>query len=568
MVLYNIYANTLCRSLEFSPGIDFVGIFADNIFAVSSGSPVDVENSLETFNYTLHDWAKSAGAVIPTSKIEVLHVCRKRNCHCSFLRLGVSNINVNSQLRILGVTFTKNLLWNEHVKLLQTRLSKINNLLRLICSKTKGPHIDTAIDICRSLAIGTISHGITLYGWTSNENVRKLNVAINKCFRTATGLLQSTPLEALHFEGKFSDFRVILEKFSISLASKSITLPFHGLHDTFWSHINLRDRNLSSSINHILALFSNFEICFPQRPIPSAIRKPSITIDDVLSLHKKNSTSADCYKILMSERVSHYLPEIILYTDGSFDGELTSYSVALQLSPDSFSTVSESRLPNRSGIFTAELSAVKSAIAYASKGQKKALICTDSLSVVKALRKNRRGIFDNILSSSNTSQIVVLWIPSHVGIAGNEFADRVAKDALSLSSVSEIPCFSFALLSFYKSLRRALDSDSWHRSDTFLRRVNPVFCRPRYHMDFSRLDCIFLARLRVGKALFNTRHYYDGTEPSRCNFCDVLLSVFHILVECSSSGIGLPIDQILDCSSQHMLPRIRSALDVHELRDV
>lgn len=568
VVLYNIYANSLCRALENSPGIDFVGIFADNIFAVSSGSPEVVENNLDTFNCTIQDWAKSAGAVIPTSKIEVLHVCRKRNCRCDFIRLGQSNTKVDSQLRILGVTFTKNLLWNEHVKLLRSRLGKINNLLRLICSKTKGPHIDTAIDICRSLAIGTISHGITLYGWTSNENVRKLNVAINKCFRTATGLLRPTPVEALRFEGKFSDFRVFLEKFSISLGSKSITLPSHGLHDTFWSHINLRDRNLSSSIDRILGIFSEFDIPLPSKPAANISGEPSILIDDVLSNYKKDSTSAICYRNLLLERISFYQPDMIIYTDGSFDGVLTSFSVVNQLSVDSFITVSETRLPNHSGIFTAELSAVKSAIAYASNERKRTLICTDSLSVTRALRKNRRGIFDNILSSTNSSPIIILWVPSHSGIAGNEFADTVAKNALRLSAVSEIPCFPFTLFGVYKSLRNSIDLDSWHRSDLFLRRVNPAVSRPRYNINLNRVDCIFLARLRVGKTVFNTRHYYENTDPRRCNFCDDFLSVSHILVDCSASALAIPIDKILDCSLQDMLPQIRSALDVHDLRDV
>ena len=48
----------------------------------------------------------------------------------------------------------------------------------------------------------------------------------------------------------------------------------------------------------------------------------------------------------------------------------------------------------------------------------------DSLSVIRVLRKNINGVvlkFDN-----DTIEIMVTWIPSHVGILGNEFTDSTA----------------------------------------------------------------------------------------------------------------------------------------------
>lgn len=42
----------------------------------------------------------------------------------------------------------------------------------------------------------------------------------------------------------------------------------------------------------------------------------------------------------------------------------------------------------------------------------------------------------------NHCEIVVLWIPSHSGIKENDFADKMAKEALVMTSIAEIPCFN------------------------------------------------------------------------------------------------------------------------------
>ena len=101
------------------------------------------------------------------------------------------------------------------------KLGKINNILKLICSKKKGPHIETAIDICRSLTHGLVQHRITVYGWTSKTNIRKLNAALNNCFRTATGLLRVTPLPSLRIESKSSDFCTLLHRRAVNMAARS-----------------------------------------------------------------------------------------------------------------------------------------------------------------------------------------------------------------------------------------------------------------------------------------------------------------------------------------------------------
>ena len=59
-------------------------------------------------------WAKEKGAVTPISEAEVLHVCRKKGCDTINVRNEM--INLSNEMNILGILFTRNLLWNSHIR--------------------------------------------------------------------------------------------------------------------------------------------------------------------------------------------------------------------------------------------------------------------------------------------------------------------------------------------------------------------------------------------------------------------------------------------------------------------
>ena len=58
VMLYVIYANYLAKAVKNLPDIDYIGIYADNIFAVVSGNPQRVSVNLNKFDYEINLWAK------------------------------------------------------------------------------------------------------------------------------------------------------------------------------------------------------------------------------------------------------------------------------------------------------------------------------------------------------------------------------------------------------------------------------------------------------------------------------------------------------------------------------
>jgi kelch-like protein 2/3 len=141
-----------------------------------------------------------------------------------------------------------------------------------------------------------------------------------------------------------------------------------------------------------------------------------------------------------------YKTHLCIYTDGSKDGAKTACSVYRQ------DHIEQYRLPDNTEVTDAELFAINAAIrnAICQDSYKDIAICTDSLSNIRAITNNRHNKLDQrflplqaayIEANSKSINIVIVWVPAHVGIAGNEEADRLAKQALLLpdNEISTIP---------------------------------------------------------------------------------------------------------------------------------
>ena len=98
------------------------------------------------------------------------------------------------------------------------------------------------------------------------------------------------------------------------------------------------------------------------------------------------------------------------------------------------------RLPDAASIFRAELYAIQLAIDVVRRSKEKNfVIFYDSMSSLQSiygfnldLDLVQKFLKDYTILAKNGKKIILCWIPSHVGILGNEKADATAKLALSL----------------------------------------------------------------------------------------------------------------------------------------
>ncbi|XP_025423220.1 uncharacterized protein LOC112692690 [Sipha flava] len=198
------------------------------------------------------------------------------------------------------------------------------------------------------------------------------------------------------------------------------------------------------------------------------------------------------------------------------------------------------KLPNFCSIFTAEALAISHALEIV-KQQKidQALILSDSLSALKSILNTKQPntisrIIQNQISLLNINNqiITLLWIPSHVGIPGNETTDIYAKRAITSPDAISVQTCS---LSDIKGVIQALTLEKWQyrwaSSQTKLNEIKlsinpwPTYLTNRRHE-------VIINRLRIGHTWLTHRHLMRREDPDLCTTCGEALTVKHILLYC------------------------------------
>ncbi|ELT96755.1 hypothetical protein CAPTEDRAFT_23017, partial [Capitella teleta] len=228
-------------------------------------------------------------------------------------------------------------------------------------------------------------------------------------------------------------------------------------------------------------------------------------------------------------------PGINIYTDGSKSNDAVACAFTCSTYQIQFG------LPAQMSIYTAELIAIEQALIFIEtvKDEDQFNICSDSLSSLTAL--SNCDITHPYLLSILTKQnnlvrkgklVVFIWCPSHVGILGNEVADRLAKQALVMP-VTKLPLPHTDYKSPIRSYVKSLWQNEWdEETDNKLHSIQPVISEWKQGPQIDRRGEIVLARARIGHSHLTHGYLLRREVAPFCIPCQSLLSVKHILIDC------------------------------------
>lgn len=140
--------------------------------------------------------------------------------------------------------------------------------------------------------------------------------------------------------------------------------------------------------------------------------------------------------------------------------------------------------------------------------------------------------------------VVLQWIPSHVGLEGNEVVDRFANEAGSDGEVYTCSPWHSELLPLvrercYQSWseyfdKRSLTKGIWYRT------IQPSLPRILWFSEgrMNRQEVVTALRLRSGHIPLNSFGFMmRKVDSPNCAVCGVVEDVHHILAECGRLGV-------------------------------
>src|SRR5206468_8220339 len=213
-------------------------------------------------------------------------------------------------------------------------------------------------------------------------------------------------------------------------------------------------------------------------------------------------------------------------------------------------------------VFTAELVATRKALElasdYCNSGESRNIaIFSDSLSAIQSLDSsrphNRPDIFTEMLKlkKSLTNAVSIAWIPSHVGIKGNELADRLAKEALKHPSIdTALPPDKMEQYDAIDNYITQKWQDRWVSSSIAKhnKKIQPTVNNKIKYSDPNRKKEVCLTRLRLGVCKLKYYLKIQNNHPTGlCSTCGVAETIEHYLLYCRGCKIFIKMQQL--CSA-------------------
>nr|CAH7742070.1 unnamed protein product [Callosobruchus chinensis] len=544
VLLFAISINTLSE-IQKTIFVDDLAIF------YSSRSIEDIENVLQPAVNRLSEKASNLGLKFSPSKTKCLHFCRLRSPHNEpKLKLDNQEIEIKETAKFLGLTWDKKLNWHEHIKNITKKCNKALNKMRVLANVNWGSDRETLLKIYKSLVLSKMDYGSIFYSSARKSQLKLLDTIQASGLRLALGAFRTSPIAALCSEAGIPPLKYRRQELLLRYHSKLWAQPDHPNYGAFFDENDddvlysrntiTRPANIRSQETLINLEYSLPQICRigPSEHPPWTNKHPCCHLN--LLKQDKATTNHQLIRSNFRQLVEVHGDALKIYTDGSKTSD--GVGSAFSCNNNCYSWT----LPPIASVFTAELYAIWQSLKFAERqDHTKILICTDSLSAIHSICKlhNRDSLVNMIKSSAhwlqqNQKEIIFVWIPSHVGIAGNEAADVSAKSAAAMQRIDEIPVRYDDVKNHIRNLiynewQKEYDTMDLKLKDT-KRNVRPWASMPK----MTRRDEVVLTRLRIGHTNLTSKHLLRGEFPPECHFCDRPLTVRHILNDCPQYHIN------------------------------
>ena len=518
-------------------------LFCDDGCFWSQHTDLDIaETKIQDTLNKLTKWSKETGLKFSTQK----------SVYCIFTHKNTKNLNLtlyndrlprSYKIKYLGMTLDHRLNWKAHIEHLKEKSQQRLAILRCVSKRKWGADRKTLRTLYLSLIQSPINYGSFLYGAAGGEDLKKLNRIQYAGIRIINGALRPTRTTMLEIEAHIQPLDLRRHFLGLSYLGRSARLEKSITSEIYANHYNFQFfDNINKPLPYIgiaQKIINDININLGEiaQLKPNYLYNPFKAHTNFYMHHsnKKNllPEEAKSQFIQMLSQYDRYIP---VFTDGSVKQQITSCAVVIKNRNYLY------RLPNNTSIFTAELYAISMAIDKINLDQdQQYLICSDSLSSLQTLKSGLdNSLAHTIMEKLETTNKTIKfeYVPSHKEIPGNDKADMMAKLALNLNEINQIP---LEYSDFKNTIKKHLNrkwQENWDQANSFPNRPSHLYPIKTVIKDWpsinknTREQEIILARLRLGACMFNKKHIIDKQPHPECQLCHVELDVQHVLIEC------------------------------------
>ena len=555
--LFNIAINTV---VEVVRGLVSYSLYVDDkriSYAVTD--PAEGKRRLQYVLDKLQNWSIRTGFRFSALKTEWMvfyrNIPKPTGIH---FELDGKTLKQVETKKFLGLIFDRKLNWKDHIEYIKGKCLRTLNIIYMISRGNEETDCETLLRIYRALVRSKLDYGCEIYGTAPAGVLEKLDPVHHKGLRACLGAYRTSPFESLY---------AVTGEMSLTKRREMLQMNYYVKMKQFLPHelpLRLDDKSLDgeysrTNTNKPISLgFSvrkrldnmNLEIPYitliRESPLGPWQRKTPETCIYLTKYDKNNTSSTEFLQAFLEHK---HKSDLDIYTDGSKGDERVGAGV-IAVSKNKTSYSIARRLHNFASIYTAELYAIK--IALLSLKSCKNITCTiysDSLSAIQAIKNQARHriILDIIEVNAQLiyKRIIVklCWLPSHVGIDGNEQADKKAKEATKLEGIStqELPP------SDVKSVIKKKVLSQW-KKEWEAKTIQEVKCKEVFEnlqikpldLNLKRRDAKVIARLQIGHTRLTNCYLFEREDPEevvRCVRCGEQYSVKHILVGCTHLAV-------------------------------
>ncbi|KAI5753900.1 hypothetical protein M8J77_004220 [Diaphorina citri] len=506
-----------------------------------------IQQKLQLTLDNISTWADSNGFMFSYEKTGAVIFTRNRVFNNPLLFFQNHRITFSDHVKWLGVYLDTKWTFKKHIEQTKIKSLKAINILKVLNNKTWGLSRACLLRLFYAFVRPIMDYGAVIYGSATQSSLSKLNTVYHTALRIISGAYRTSPIESLYAENGQPPLetrrKILLANYGTRVkCNPSNPVSLILTHAQLGRNINRanRPRTIKSRLED-LQIFDRISAQVIKRDEYIAPWELSVPEIIYLTSEKKENLSSVAVKNAFFQFKGENQNSLFCYTDGSKTAANSGCAYITESESQVF------KLYNENSVFSSELLAIFMLLSHICNTRSRpeyifrdsVFICTDSKSSLLALKNimSPNHLVNNILVKINELKILnitvkFLWIPSHLGIAGNVQVDELAKNS------QNAPLLSMMTSEDLKSAIKKKLLSEWHLHwknnviNNKLRRIKEDTLLWKSSFDKDRRKEIVICRLRIGHSHLTHNFLLKREDPPLCEWCNVQLSIQHILLEC------------------------------------